>query len=166
MNNITKKLILMQGYSELDIKNYKKINIVIRWTPLACSLLGLLGVLLKSPTYLLILGLLTTIGALTNTSFYDYLYRYTFGFIFPAIKIPEHGPARKFGCAIGSLLFITSAVGFYLQNNYLAYIPSGTIISLAFIAAVTQWCFASTLYNFIFDKKEVCCTEKNGNKNN
>ena len=164
MNEITRKLILMQGYSDLDIKNNKKINIVIRWTPLACSMLGLSGVLLKSPAYLLILGLLTTIGALTSISFYDYLYRYSFGLLFPAVKIPEHGPARKFGCAIGSLLFITSAAGFYFQNNYLAYIPSGIIISLAFIAAVTQWCFASTLYNFIFDKNEVCCTDETDSK--
>jgi len=157
MKELTRKLILIQGYSDLDIKNHKSIDILIRWTPLACSLLGLIGVLLKSPSYLFGLGLLTTIGALGSTSFYDYLYKYSVGLILPLGKIPKHGSARRFGCAIGSLLYISSAAGFYFHNNYLAYIPSVMIISLAFIAAVTQWCFASTLYNFIFHNDKNCC---------
>jgi len=157
VKDITKKLILMQGYSDSDIRNYKNIDIVIRWTPLTCSLLGAAGVLLRSPAYLLILGLLTTIGALTSRSFYDYLYRYSFGLLFSSLKIPKHGPARRFGCAIGSLLYVLSASGFYFHNNYLAYIPAVVIITLAFIAAVTQWCFASTLYNIIFKKDKNCC---------
>ena len=159
MNDTIKKLILMQGYSNSDIAKYKNINLLIRWTPFACSMLGLAGVLLKSPTYLLSLGLLTTIGALSSTSFFDYIYKYTFGLLLPFGEIPKHGPARRFGCAIGAFLFMASGAGFYFHNSYLAYIPACIIIPLAFIAATTQWCFAPTLYNFIFNKNEVCCKE-------
>jgi hypothetical protein len=161
MNTITKKLILMQGYNQTDMENYRHINILVRWTPLLCSLLGLVGILIKSPAYLIILGLLTTIGAFGSKSFYDYLYDISFKYIFNLEKIPRHGNARRFGCAIGSILYISSGIGFFIGNLYLAYIPSLMIISLAFIAATTQWCFASTLYNFLFKKNETCCIEDN-----
>jgi len=160
MKESTRKLILMQGYSDTDIKSCKHLNILIRWTPFSCSLLGLIGVLLKSPAYLFGLGLLTAIGAFTSSSFYDYLYKYSIGLVLILGEIPKHGPARRFGCAIGALLYILSASGFYFHNNYLAYIPSIMIISLAFIAATTQWCFASTLYNLIFRKNADCCNKK------
>jgi hypothetical protein len=161
MNTITRKLILMQGYNQTDIENCHHINILVRWTPLLCSLLGLFGVLIKSPTYLIILGLLTTIGAFSTKSFYDYLYDIGFRYIFGLGKIPGHGNARRFGCAIGSMLYISSGIGFLIENSYLAYIPSFIIISLAFTAATTQWCFASTLYNLLFRKNETCCIEDN-----
>jgi len=89
------------------------------------------------------------------------VYDISFKHIFHLGKIPRHGNARRFGCAIGAVLYISSGIGFFIENMYLAYIPSLVIISLAFIAAVTQWCFASTLYNFLFRKNETCCAEDN-----
>jgi len=158
MNAVIRSLILKQGYSEDDIAEFKNINLLVRWTPLMCSMLGLTGVLLKSPVYLVSLGLLTTIGAFTTRSFYDYIYRLLLRFAVPLGEMPKHGNARKFGCAIGAGLFILSGIGFYMNNLYLAYIPGAVIITLAFIAAVTQWCFASTLYNWFFKKNEKCCS--------
>jgi hypothetical protein len=160
MNAITRKLILIQGYNQTDIESCCHINILVRWTPLLCSLLGLVGLMTKSPIYLIALGLLTTIGAFGTKSFYDYLYDISLKYLHLG-KIPIHGNARRFGCAIGAALYISSGIGFFIGNLYLAYIPSLIIISLAFIAATTQWCFASTLYNFLFKKNETCCIEDN-----
>jgi hypothetical protein len=147
----------MQGYTPLDITTFTNIDLLIRATPFFCSMLGLLGVLLKSPVYLVSLGLLTTIGAFTDRSFYDYIYLYLFKHIFPLGDVPRHKNARRFGCGIGACLFISGGIGFYINNLYLSYIPTLFIIVLAFIAATTQWCFASTLYNFLFGKNEKCC---------
>lgn len=160
MNTMTRKLISMQGYTKTDIDNCCHINILVRWTPLLCSLLGLIGLLAKSPVYLVALGLLTTIGAFTSKSFYDYLYDISFRYVIRLGGIPRHGNARRFGCAIGAMLYISSGIGFFINNIYLAYIPSLIIISLAFTAAITQWCFASTLYNILFRKNEACCVNK------
>jgi hypothetical protein len=157
MDNLTRKLILAQGYSRADIDNVGHINLLVRWTPLMCSIFGFVGILLKSPAYFIGLGLCTSIGAFANHSFYDYLYKFSVRFVVPLGSIPAHGNARRFGCAIGSLLYISSGVGFTIKNWYLAFLPAILIITLALIAAVTQWCFASTLYNFIFKKNEKCC---------
>lgn len=156
MNNFTQRLILAQGYSLSDISSNRHINLLVRWTPLMCSVFGFIGILLKSPAYFIGLGFLTSIGAFSNHSFYDYSYKFIASFAIPMGPMPAHGNARQFGCAIGSLLYISSGVGFAIRNWYLAFLPAILIVTLAFIAATTQWCFASTLYNFIFKKNEKC----------
>ena len=78
MNGAIEKLILSQGYSKEDIKKYSKINLLIRWTPFMCSLAGIIGLLTKSPIYFFVLGCFTFIGAFSTTSFFDYIYKFTF----------------------------------------------------------------------------------------
>lgn len=152
MGPLTRKLILVQGYSEDDLCNCRHMNYLVRWTPLACSVLGLVGILSQSPHLLLGLGLLTAIGAVGDRSFFDYLYLL---FVRPVVSgpdMPKHGVQRRFGCAIGASLFVLSAIGFGVQNALLAYAPAAIIVALAFVAAVSQWCFASTLYNVLFGR--------------
>ena len=157
MNELTQKLILNQGYSKEDIGKYSKINLLIRWTPFMCSLAGIIGLLIKSPIYFFVLGCLTFIGAFSTTSFFDYIYKFTFQIFLKENIIPPHGNARRFGCGIGAVMFLLAGLGFYIHNYYLALIPGIIITALAAIAALTQWCFASTLYNLIFRKREKCC---------
>jgi hypothetical protein len=71
--------------------------------------------------------------------------------------MPRHGAPRRFGCAIGAVLFILSGIGFHAHSQVLAWLPALVIIPLAFIAAFTQWCFASALYRLISGKNADCC---------
>ena len=157
MNKTIEKLILSQGYTADDIKKYNKINLLIRWTPFVCALAGIIGMLAKSSIYFFILGCFTFIGAFSKTSFFDYIYKFSIQFFLKENIIPPHGNARRFGCGIGAIMYLLSGFGFYIHNYYLAFIPGILIVVLAIIAALTQWCFASTLYNFLFKKKEKCC---------
>jgi hypothetical protein len=61
--------------SPCDVCNNSNINILARWTPFVCGILGILGLWLKSPIYLWLLGLLTLVGAVSNRSIYDYFYQ-------------------------------------------------------------------------------------------
>lgn len=154
MKESTKRLIIKQGYSDEQVCNCEDINVLIRWTPIMCAAFGSVGLFLQNPYYFMALGMLTSIGAFTNRSFYDHIYNYGVRPFTRTEKTPLHGKQRRFGCAIGSLLFILAGIGFYNYNIYLAYIPSLMIIILAFLASITQWCFASTLYNIIFLRKK------------
>ena len=162
MGPIIHKLLLTQGYSEATICDSKSINTLARWTPFACATLGLIGVSLHSSYYLLALGMLTIIGALTTRSFYDYFYLVLIRPIANFGDMPRHGNQRRFGCAVGSALYLISGLGFLSHNTLLTYIPAVTIIGLAYIAALTQWCFASTLYNLLFTRQPRCMKRKTG----
>jgi hypothetical protein len=147
---VARRLLVAQGYSDEVLCSCSNISSLARWTPLACGSLGLLGVLLRSPEYMLALGLCTVVGALGRRSFYDYLYLGLVQRIWNLGEMPEHGNQRRFGCGIGAGLYVLSGLGFLVDSMLLAYIPSILIIVLAYVAGWTHWCFASTLYNVLF----------------
>jgi hypothetical protein len=153
MGPTTRKLLQMQGYSEATLCDCKGINLLARWTPFACATFGLVGLFLASSYYMFTLGLLTTIGAFSTRSVYDHFYMLLVRPVADFGEMPRHGNQRRFGCAIGSILYLLSGVGFASGNGLLAYASSVTIIALAFVAAMTQWCFASTLYNVLFSMR-------------
>jgi hypothetical protein len=71
-----------------------QINVLARLTPFVCCIFGVLGLLLKSPTYLWLLGSLTMVGAIGNRSSYDHVYPI---FIRPLVacgNMPRHGGHR------------------------------------------------------------------------
>jgi len=151
------RLLVSQGYSRNSVYEYRNINLLVRWTPLMCASFGAVGLIIQSPIYFIVLGCFTFIGALSSTSFFDYIYKFTIQKFSKRNAMPPQGKPRRFGCGIGAVMYLLSGTGFYIHNFYLAFIPGVMIVSLAAIAALTQWCFASTLYNLIFRKNEECC---------
>jgi hypothetical protein len=156
MSEFTKKMMLMQGYGSEVVCGSQDINFLVRWGPFACASLGALGLYLRSPGYFIVLGLLTTIGVFTSRSFYDYIYNYTLRFVFRTEKTPRHGGQRRLACSIGTLIYISAGIGFYVGNVWLAYAPTAFLIALGYIAALTHWCFASVIYNLFSGKKNAC----------
>jgi hypothetical protein len=157
LNAYIYRMLLLQGYQQDDVIHNQNLNLLARWTPFACGCFGTLGLILASPSYFWALGILTFFGAIGSRSFYDYLYQV---FLRPSTGLgdmPFQGAPRRFGCAIGAVLFLLSGTGFYLQRPLLSFIPALIIVPLAFVAATTQWCFASSLYRCIFAKKADCC---------
>jgi hypothetical protein len=150
-------MLLMQGYRREDVFNSPQINILARWTPLACGICGSLGFYLRSPIYLWLLGLLTLVGSVSNRSIYDYFYQLLLRPFLSLGNMPQHGAPRRFGCAVGAILFLLSGTGFRFHRPMLSFIPILIIVPLAFIAAFTQWCFASTLYRLLSGKNAECC---------
>ena len=152
MDNAIKKRLLIQGYCAQDVNENKNIIALSRWTPFFCAVLGIIGLFLQSYIYFLILGLLTLIGPFRPWSFYDYLYKYIFSSFLKWGEMPKHHLHRRIGCAIGAAIYLTSGVGFYLGNYYLAYLPSVLIITIAIAAGIFGWCFVTAVVNLFRDK--------------
>jgi hypothetical protein len=175
MKESTRKLLLMQGFCTRDINNDPKLSRLARWTPLSCATFGATGISigifpllavicpctisviagfwLKSGWFFIILGLLTLTGGLTKRSIYDRLYNLVLRPVLHTSPIPEHGAPRRFGCAIGGTMFIISGIGFLNHITWLAFSPAIFMIVFAAIAGLTQWCFASNIYMFLFRRK-------------
>ena len=154
----TKNLLIMQGFSKYEVENNPNIIPLTKWTPFACATFGLIGVILGSHYYLFALGLLAFTGALQPYSFFDYLYKYLFRYIFKFGDVLPHGIQRKIGCGIGGVMFIISGVGFQFDMMLLAYIPSCFMVTFAYIAGFSNWCFVSTFYRLATgNSKNNCC---------
>jgi len=158
MKDSTKKLLVAQGYDEIEVTSNKKIVPLTKWTPIACAILGIVGVAMQSSGFLILLGLFTFIGAFTSRSLYDYLYKYLFSSFIRLGDMPKHGIPRRIGCGIGACMYIISGIGFYWGSDLLAYIPSVFMITFALIAGIFNWCFVSTFYGLIVGKKQECCS--------
>jgi hypothetical protein len=175
MKEGTRKLLLMQGFRAGKIDSEPKIDSLARWTPLSCATLGTaglgvgslvsvgaavcpcalfsaLGLGIGSGWFFSALALLTLTGAVTDRSIYDRIYNSVIRRLLRTPPVPRHGPPRQFGCAVGGGLYALSAIGFFQGNVWLAYIPAVFIVIFAGIAGVTQWCFASALYAFLFTR--------------
>jgi hypothetical protein len=113
--------------------------------------------MLEPPVYLWLLGLVTIIGAVSARSLYDHLCQLVLRSITGLGEMPRHGTPRRFGCGIGAALFVLSGTGFHSHSPMLSLVQSVLIVSLAFVAAFTQRCFASALHRLLFGKNTECC---------
>jgi hypothetical protein len=157
LNDRTKRLLTMQGFSAHEVDSNPNILALTKWTPLLCSIFGLIGLFLGSAYYFVILGVLTFVGAFSPYSLYDYLYKYIFRYIFKFGNGVPHGIQRKIGCGIGAVAYIVSGLGFYFDITPMAYIPSCFMIIFAFIAGIFNWCFISTFYALVCGKTLTKC---------
>jgi len=146
MNKRTENRLIMQGFTRKNIHECDHMDLLARWTPFACAVFGIIGIALHSSWYMWILGIMTSIGAFTKSSFYDRLLNSIFAIFRLSIRIPKQGNPRKLGCGIGAVMYILSGFGFYFGNMTLAYIPSIMMVVLGGFAALTNICFASLIY--------------------
>ena len=157
MTAYTFRMLLVQGYRRTDVVSNTHIDMLARWTPFACGCCGTIGILSGSAPFLWALGLATLVGAMGTRSVYDWFYE---AFLRPITgwgDMPRHGAPRRFGCAIGAGLFLLGGTGFFLGRPLMGYLPLFVIVPLAFVAAFTQWCFASALYRLVFRGSDDCC---------
>ena len=168
-----RQLLLMQGFRSKDLDCVPRISHLARWTPLSCAAFGTTGLTasssllpfgaylcpcifasaaglwIRSGWFFIVLGLLTLTGGLTRRSIYDRLYNATIRHLLHTAPVPQHGPPRRFGCAIGGIFYIVSGMGFLLGDIWIAFVPAVFMVVFATIAGLTQWCFASALYEWM-----------------
>jgi hypothetical protein len=163
----------MQGFCIAADAEAGALSAQARWTPLSCATVGAFGVgvgsnvlgvgialcpcalasaaglWIGSGWFFFALGVLTFTGGISMRSIYDRLYNLVAAGVFRRERIPPHGRPRRFGCAIGGLMYTASGVGFLVGSPWLAFAPAGTMVVLATVAGLTHWCFASALYQLI-----------------
>jgi hypothetical protein len=157
MTAYTSRMLLVQGYQRTDIASNAHLDMLARWTPFACGCFGTIGILSASERFLWALGLATLVGAMGTRSVYDWLYQVLLRPLIGWGDMPRHGAPRRFGCAIGAALFLLGGTGFFLNRPLVGYVPLFVIVPLAFVAAFTQWCFASALYRLVSRTSGDCC---------
>jgi hypothetical protein len=140
------------------VKSNQHIIALSRWTPFSCAAFGALGLALQSPTYFLILGICTSIGAFSKWSFYDYIHKFVFASLLQWGPMPQHQIHRRIGCGIGAIIYLTTSTGFYFQNAILAFLPASLIIGIAITSGFTGWCFVTSVAHMLGFKSSASCS--------
>lgn len=137
---------VQQGYSRLTRAELESIKWGLRFTPTACMLGSVYGLLTLNP-YLLF-GL-AAIGIVPfwfpNKHPLDLLYNHLVAPLVGATRLPANPLPRRIACVSGGMLNIVAGLLLLEDQVVAAYITGGLLFSLQLIVNTTHFCLASFL---------------------
>lgn len=144
---IGNEALVQQGYQSFTEKELGNISNGLRFTPLVCMGLALLGLYLQSP------NLHFVIAAMGIIPFWfpshhpiDILYNKVFRHLVGGVQLPANPLPRRIACLMGGLMNIGIALSFLAGNTTWAYIFGGVLIVLQLIVITSHFCVASWMY--------------------
>lgn len=139
--------LIQQGYESYTEKELGNISNGLRFTPLVCMGLAILGLYLQSP------NLHFAIAAMGIIPFWfpshhpiDLIYNSMFRHLVGGVKLPANPLPRRIACLMGGLMNIGIALSFMASNITLAYIFGGILIVLQLVVISSHFCVASWMY--------------------
>ncbi len=142
--------IVQQGYANYSPQELKQLEWGLRFTPLACSLITLYGLVFWHPYVLFgvaVLGMWAFFfpAAHPMDLFYNHLVRPLFG----AAKIPPNPLQRRLACLSAAMINIATGVLMLLNLATPAYIFGGLLLVLQAIVICTHFCVLSWVYELL-----------------
>lgn len=135
-----------QGYS-CSIQELNNISNGLRFTPLLCMGLAIIGLFLQNPYFhfgLAALGILPFWAPKHHP--FDLLYNHVIRHFVGGEKLPQNPLQRRIACVMGGLMNIGIGLGFYYNSPLTVYIFAGILIPLQIIVITTHFCMASWMY--------------------
>ena len=139
-----------QGFCGLDDATLQEVGPWLRWSPVLCTLVMVIGVAFKSPLVLWALATAAFFGTLLPFHPFDVLYNYGVRHLTGTRAFPHHGPQRRFACGIATVWLIGTGWAFHAGATTLAYALGVPLILVAGLVSVTHICIPSLIYNALF----------------
>ena len=144
---VQQRNLFQQGYQSYTSEQLKQIEWGLRFTPAACSLIALWGLMTQNPLVLLgvaILGIWAFFFPAGHPMdlFYNRIIRHVFG----AVALPANPFQRRLACASAGVMNIMAATAFWLGAPMAAYVIGGLLLVLQAIVIFTHFCTLSWLY--------------------
>ncbi len=141
-----------QGYTFLSTEKKNVLNIALRVTPLVCVVLVIAGLYYQSIVIFLTLSTFALLGVITTKRQpIDALYNFFAGMT-GRQKLPPSPTQKRVACAVGLFFLGGATVSIYLGSSLWVYIFAISYVAAAGTMALTHFCFASWIYNYIRSK--------------
>ena len=150
---VTRSRLEAQGFCGLDDATLEEVGPWLRWSPVLCTLVMTVGVLLKSPLVLWGLAAIAFLGTLLPLHPFDLLYNYGARYLTGTRPLPHHGPQRRFACGIAAIWLVATGWAFQFGSVMLGYGLGVPLILVAALVSVTHFCIPSLIYNTLFRRK-------------
>ena len=147
MASFQHRSLIQQGYKELSEREFRELEWGLRFTPTACSLLTLIGLVYQQP--LLLAGVATLgIWAFLAPAAHpmDLLYNHAVRHMFGASALPPNPFQRRLACLAAGVMNFTAAILFWQGLPKAALAVGGVLLVLQAIVITTHFCTLSWLY--------------------
>jgi rhodanese-related sulfurtransferase len=138
--------LIQQGYDYAPDK-LRELSWGLRFTPLVCMAVALVGLALRSP------GIHFALAALGILPFWlpaahpvDLLYNHVLRPLWGGVKLPPNPLPRRIACFMGGAMNLGIAFAFLAGNVPLAYVLGAVLVALQLIVITTHFCVASWMY--------------------
>jgi len=141
------KNLFQQGYQSYTPKELKQIEWGLRFTPSACSLIAVYGLLTQNPYILFgvaFLGIWAFFAPAGHPM--DLIYNHFVRKGFNAVKLPPNPFQRRLACFAAGVMNIMAALFFLSGMPMAAYITGGMLLFLQAIVIFTHFCTLSWMY--------------------
>jgi hypothetical protein len=141
-----------QGFHGLDDNTITELGPWLRWSPVICTIVMIVGVALQSPAVLWGLAVAAFFGSLLPFHPFDLIYNYGVRHLAGTRAFPHQGPQRRFACGLASAWLVLTGYAFYSGQVTLAYILGLSLIAVAALVSLTHFCIPSAIYNKMFKR--------------
>jgi len=148
--SVVRRRLEAQGFAGLDDPTLSELAPWLRWSPAICTLVMAIGVALPSPTVLWTLAAIAALGAVLPFHPFDLLFNHGVRHLVGTRPLPQHGPQRRFACAIATLWLIATGWAFHGGMTVLGYALGGALVGVAALVSITHICIPSMIYNAVF----------------
>jgi hypothetical protein len=146
----TSRFLDIQGFETVDAQELARVAPWLRLSFGLCALLGGLGIVLASPTVLLVLAPVAALGAATSVHPFDLIYNHGIRRLTGTGPLPRRGLPSRFGCGMGAVFLLVTAWAFAAGHVVAGYALGGMLTLVALLVSTTDICVPSIIYRSIF----------------
>jgi hypothetical protein len=153
VNQVTRHRLEAQGFRGLDDATLAEVGPWLRWSPVLCTFVMILGVSLQSAVTLWLLAGIALLGVFLPFHPFDLLYNYGVRYLTGTRPFPQNGPQRKFACGLASAWLVATGWAFHAGMNTIGYALGISLIAVAALVSATNICIPSMIYNAMFSRR-------------
>lgn len=142
--------LVQQGYRDLDAKQLAQLDWGLRFTPVTCSLMTLVGLARQSYSLLFLVSLLGIWAFLAPAAHpMDLLYNHFVRHLFHAVKLPPNPFQRRLACLAAGVMNATAAALFLAGQPAVALLVGAVLLVLQMVVIATHFCALSWIYDLM-----------------
>jgi len=141
------KNLFQQGFQSYTPKELKQIEWGLRFTPSACSLIALYGLITQNPAILFAVALLGMWAFFAPAGHpMDLIYNHAIRKLFNAVKLPPNPFQRRLACFSAGIMNTIAGFFFLAGMPVAAFVTGGMLLALQAIVIFTHFCTLSWMY--------------------
>ncbi|MDH5597009.1 MAG: DUF4395 family protein [Candidatus Peregrinibacteria bacterium] len=139
----------LTGFTDQQLYDYQ---FGFRFAYATCTLLVLIGIILKNLPLLITMMVIAFFGTLLPRHPLDYLYNHLVRHLIGKKEIPVRAAQAKFACAIATIWLGVTIYLFYVGLDFWAYVMGGILVLIASLVSILDFCIPSIIYKYLFRK--------------